>query len=288
MRVKKGRYRIIQKKTSGEGRAIDSPVDAPVNWGEKIKTKEEKKKYKIKKKLEKIVSNSAFNSKNPISDKILKGVEKEQNPQLDWRKILSNYISKIEDDPTIYKIPNRRFISSDLYLPGLRGKEEGRGNIVVVIDTSCLICQDPNCNHGMSGQIFGPFLYELRGILSQFSGKYFYIIYSSDGVDGVQLLDDIKNPLDRNQMKSTGGNTNSFNPALEWVQKNIIDKDEDLDALIYFTDGFAPEPKKPYWSEKIIWAMISEKKMPFGKTINIPKESLRGDRFSGFLKNFGF
>jgi hypothetical protein len=274
MKVKKGKYRVIIDKEYIGDNPIDSPVDAPANWGSSIK-KSGKGVYKIKKKISDIISRSVNRAPDgKLAKKIANDKEKEQNPQINWRKLLVRYISMAEDDPTVYKVPNRRYISRDMYLPGLRGKEEGRGNIVVVIDTSCLICQDPNCNHGMSGQIFGPFLFELRGILNQFRGKNFYIVYSSDGVDGVQVMTDPKSSLDRNQMKSTGGNTNSFNPAFEWVEKNIIKKGEDLDALIYFTDGFAPEPKRPIWHKKIIWTMISDKKMPFGKIVYVDVKDL--------------
>jgi predicted metal-dependent peptidase len=287
MQVKKGDYRIVKKEKSGAGGPIDAPVSGPSNWGSDIKTAEKDSKYEIKKKIKEIVSRSitAGGAKGKLGKKLEDEKEKDANPQINWKKTLMRYISMAEDEATLYKIPSRRYVSSGLYLPGLRGKEEGHGAIVVVIDTSCLICQDPNCNHGMSGQIFGPFLFELRGILKQFTGKNFYIVYSSDGIDGFEELTDPKQKLDRSQMKSTGGNTNSFNPAFKWVEENIFKKGEDLDALVYFTDGFAPPPKKPTWHRKIIWALISTKEMEFGKSLYIPVKGLK-DLWDGFNDDY--
>lgn len=286
MKVKNGDYRVVTEEKPGSGGPIDAPVAGPTNWGTTLKKSEESSKYEIKKKIKDIVARSiSGRSDSKLAKKIEGENEKKNNPQINWKKTLIRYISQAEEEATLYKIPNRRHIDAGYYLPGLRGKEEGHGSIVVVIDTSCLICQDPNCSHGMSGQVFGPFLFEMRGILNQFRGKDFYIVYSSDGIDGFEQLKDPKQKLDRSQMQSTGGNTNSFNPAFKWVEDNIFRKGDDLDALIYFTDGYAPEPKRPAWHKKIIWAMISDKKMPFGKTLYIPTSNL-SKYGSGFWKDY--
>jgi hypothetical protein len=55
----------------------------------------------------------------PIAD--LAGLSAEEADAVtgDWRKILQKYVSESDDDPTMYKIPNRRYASRDIYLPGL-------------------------------------------------------------------------------------------------------------------------------------------------------------------------
>ena len=287
MKIKKGEYKVVVDSAQGGDSATSSEIEAPTNWGNTLKrsSKDVDIKVKTQQKIKDILRR-AVNTTNPgdLPKKFKRELTKDENPQITWKKILERYIAEAEDDPTVYKIPNRRYITRGLYLPGLKGKEEGHGAIVIVIDTSCLICQDPNCRHGMSGQIFRPFLKELRDVLKKFKGKDYYIVYSSDGVDGVDRLKTPAQALDRTQMRSTGGNTNSFNPAIEWTEKNIIKKDIPLDCLIYFTDGYAPPPKKPWWYKKIIWAMISDKSMPFGRKVYIPIKD--GDTWRGFSDDF--
>ncbi len=148
MKVKNGDYRVVTEEKPGSGGPIDAPVAGPTNWGTTLKKSEESSKYEIKKKIKDIVARSiSGRSDSKLAKKIEGENEKKNNPQINWKKTLIRYISQAEEEATLYKVPNRRHIDAGYYLPGLRGKEEGHGSIVVVIDTSCLICQDPNCNH---------------------------------------------------------------------------------------------------------------------------------------------
>jgi len=267
MKVKKGEYIIIDKAQTGNANPIDTEVEAEKNWGDKLPGKPDK--ASVAKKIGDII-NKAANKGGPMSPLLKKMLDDLQSPQIDWKKTLERYMSNAREEPTIYKMPARRHIDAGRYLPGLSGKEEGHGAIVIAIDTSCLICQDPNCSHGMSGSVFEPFLQEMKNILANFKGQDIYIVYASDSVDGVDKLKDAKSPLDRNKMRSTGGNRDAFNPPIKWVEDNIFKKGLDLDCLIYFTDGFANKPtKRPHWAKKIIWVLISDEKMGFGRELHI-------------------
>jgi len=241
------------------------------DWDEKIEKKEPVNKKEISKKIQEITERAANKGTGGggVSPALRKFIEDLVNPQVDWRKILQRYVSESDDDPTMYKIPNRRFASRDLYLPGLKGKEEGFGTVVIAVDTSGSIGQDE----------YNTFLAESRSVLKTFQPKEIYIIYCSDGMEppsgGIDRLASAAQPLDKSKQMSTGGNGGGFDPPIKWVEENLIKKGKDLACMIYFTDGGAEDPEKPKWHRKMIWAMTTSHKMPFGKHVNVPVNKLR-------------
>lgn len=256
MKVKKGDYTI----------AHDPKKLGKENDNTKIKKPEPKpQKEKIKEKIKEIVnraSNRGTGGGGGGSTALRREIEKASNPQINWRKILERYVSQANEEATLYKIPNRRFVSSDLYLPGLRGKEEGFGAVVLAVDTSGSIGSDE----------YNRFLAETRQILKAFRPEETWIIYCSDQIDGIDYLKSPSQPLDKTKQGSTGGNACGFDPPIEWAEQNILKKGKEIACLIYFTDGGAHRPKKPKWDKKIIWAVTKSKTatMGFGKHVYIP------------------
>ena len=237
------------------------------DWDQKIEKPEPIDRKNISKKIQEITERAANKGTGGggISPALRKFIEDLVNPQVDWRKILQKYVSESDDEITQYKIPNRRWASRDIYLPGLRGKDEGFGTVVLVVDTSGSIGQDE----------YTTFLAETRSVLKAFQPKEIYIIYCSDDIDGIDHLKYPGQPLDPSKMGSTGGNELGFDPPIKWAEENIIKKGKDLACLIYFTDGGAHDPEKPKWHKKIIWAMTTSHKMPFGKHVNVPVNKLK-------------
>jgi predicted metal-dependent peptidase len=247
------------------------------DWDEKIEKKEKKEpvtKEDISKKIQEITERAANKGTGGggVSPALRKFIEDLVNPQVDWRKILQKYVSESDDDPTMYKIPNRRYASRDIYLPGLKGKEEGFGTVVIAVDTSGSIGQDE----------YNTFLAESRSILKSFNPKEIYIIYCSDGMEppsgGIDRLASAAQPLDKSKQMSTGGNDGGFDPPIKWVEENLVRKGKDLACMIYFTDGGAEDPERPKWHRKMIWAMTTSHKMPFGKHVNVPVNKLKTKR----------
>ena len=247
------------------------------DWDDKIEKSEKRDpvtKEDISKKIQEITERAANKGTGGggVSPALRKFIEDLVNPQVDWRKILQKYVSESDDDPTMYKIPNRRYASRDIYLPGLKGKEEGFGTVVIAVDTSGSIGQDE----------YNTFLAESRSVLKTFQPKEIYIIYCSDGMEppsgGIDRLASAAQPLDKSKQMSTGGNAGGFDPPIKWVEENLIKKGKDLACMIYFTDGGAEDPERPKWHRKMIWAMTTSHKMPFGKHVNVPVNKLKTKR----------
>jgi predicted metal-dependent peptidase len=229
------------------------------------------KKREVTKKIREITERSSNKGtgNGGTSPALRKFIDNLMNPQVDWKKTLQRYTSEMDDDFSVYKIPNRRHIFQDLYLPGLKGRMEGLGTIVIAIDTSGSIGKEE----------YNAFIEESRSILKCFLPKEIYIIYCSDGIEPPSGdIDRLRSPgqlLDLEKQKSTGGNEGGFNPPIKWVENNLIKKGKDLACMIYFTDGGAEDPEKPNWHKKIIWAITTDRRIPFGKHINVPINKLK-------------
>jgi predicted metal-dependent peptidase len=281
---KEGRGKEKSKEKSKDGQPSEEDGEPGEEWGDgkeedksnwkpdiKKSPKPPVSKADVAKKVEEITQRAANKGTGGggTSPALRKFLEDMVNPQVDWKKILQKYVSEANEEATLYKIPNRRFVSSDLYLPGLIGKEEGFGTVVIAVDTSGSIGSDE----------YNTFLAETRKILKMFGPKEVYIIYCSDGMKppsgDIDHLLSASQPLDPSKQKSTGGNGGGFDPPFKWTDENIVRKGKDLACFLYFTDGGAENPERPKWHKKVIWAMTTSHKMPFGKHVNVPVKKLR-------------
>lgn len=269
MYIKKGQYTVIddsEKKEGGEINDKGKEVNKK-DWKPKVEKPPKKDIKKVKETIKEIVQRAGNRGLGGGggSSALRKFIEKIANPQLNWKKILQRYVSQANEEPTLYRIPNRRYASSNIYLPGLKGKEEGFGSVVIAVDTSSSIGSDE----------FNTFLTEARAILKAFSPEDIWIIYCSDQIDGIDYLKSPGQKLDKSKQRTTGGNDCGFDPPLEWTDENIIKKGKDLACFIYFTDGGAHLSYKPKWHKKVIWAMVSGAEMNYGKHIHISKETFK-------------
>jgi predicted metal-dependent peptidase len=269
MFVKKGNYKIVDDSEGKDWK--DGAGEDKKDWNPEIKKPIPQERKTVKDKVKEIVNRAASRGTGMGggSAALRKFIEKLANPQLDWKKILQRYVSAANEEATLYKIPNRRYASQQIYLPGLRGKEEGFGSVVIAVDTSGSIGSDE----------YNTFLSETRSILKAFYPEEIWIIYCSDGMEPPSGdIDYLRSPtqkLDPSKQKSTGGNIGGFDPPIKWAEENILKKGKDLACLIYFTDGGAHNPEKPKWHKKIIWAMTTSKTMSFGKHVNVPVNKLK-------------
>jgi predicted metal-dependent peptidase len=267
MLVKYGKYKIIPPESKKWG---DQKEEDKSGWKPEAKKSPKIDPSKIKDKVEEIVNRAGSKGTGGGGGNaaLRKFLEEEGNPQLDWRKTLQRFISKANEEATIYKVPNRRFVSREIYLPGLRGKEEGFGTVVIAVDTSGSI----------GSEEYTAFLSECKKILKSMQPQEIFIIYCSDGMEppsgDIDHLKSAGQPLDKSKMKSTGGNGGGFDPPFEWADQNIVRKGGDLACFIYFTDGGATIDFTPKWHKRVIWAMTTDAKMPFGAHMKIPLKKI--------------
>ncbi len=158
---------------------------------------------------------------------------------LDWRTLLRRYMTDAAKRDYSWRVPNRRFIDSGLYLPSIRS--EGIDSIAVIIDTS----------GSLPAQTLAWFWAELREIAAEIRPERVIVLqvdaalrdaaeYSSD-----DLPDEIT-------LKGRGGT--DFRPGFEWLDEQGIQPS----VCLYFTDmecSSYPEAEPVF---PVIWVDHSE------------------------------
>ena len=177
------------------------------------------------------------------------------NPKVDWRELLREFVSAIcaGRDQSSWRRPNRRFLSTDTYMPSL--VSERVGHLVIGIDTS--------------GSIGGPelarFLSEVKDIAERVNPDKVDLIYWDARVAGHEEYDSFTLP---NLISSTkprgGGGTDPTCVATYLANKKI-----NPECIIMLTDGYVPSWGE--WEVPIMWCICGGNTVsaPVGKTIHV-------------------
>lgn len=145
-------------------------------------------------------------------------------PEIDWREVLTQFITRGIGDKRVWNPPNRRHIWHNSYFQRRRGEKLKLG---IIIDTS-----------GSTTQDLPKFLTELNSIVKTFGNYEITLIHCDAMVQYVEQYDDC-NQLDpeTREFKFHGGGGTILQPAFDY----IIDNELDIDSVICFTDGYCEE-----------------------------------------------
>jgi len=170
-------------------------------------------------------------------------------PKLPWREILSRFITENAKNDYTWTVPNKRYLYSGLYLPGLN--VPALGTIAVIIDTSGSISQKE----------LDIFASELLSILTIYPGTEIKVIYVDTKVASTETV----NIYDF-QLHAKGGGGTDFKPGFEYIEEEAIMPS----CVIYFTDGWCDSfPSAPEYPT--LWVLTDKVnfKPPFGEVINM-------------------
>lgn len=179
-------------------------------------------------------------------DRLIKDI---LEPKVRWEDLIRKFFSQFIPVDHTWTKPSRRYISSGLYLPGV--KKDGIGDIVFAVDTS----------GSVDDKMLAQFQAEVRSCLNQFGFKRCYILFCDTQVHAqiVENSEDIT-------FQAKGGGGTDFRPPFDWVEKNEVKPE----CLIYLTDmecsSFPNEPEYP-----VMWVQAggAEGKPPFGDYVRI-------------------
>jgi predicted metal-dependent peptidase len=166
----------------------------------------------------------------------------------DWRAILRDFIAATNPSDYRWAPPNRRFVSSGLYLPSV--ERSGVGEIVIVVDTSGSI----------GTQELEQFAGEITAISDEAQPELIRVVYCDADVQSVEEF----GPSEPVKLSPKGGGGTDFVPPFRWVEESdILPK-----CLIYLTDlccnSFPEPPDYP-----VLWVTDSHRRAPFGETLQI-------------------
>ena len=175
-------------------------------------------------------------------------LEQSRQSAHDWWTILHDFIAATSPSDYRWAPPNRRFVSSGLYLPSVQ--RSGVGDIVIVVDTSGSI----------GAKELEQFAGEINAIASEAQPESIRVIYCDAVVQAVEQF----GPSEPIKLSPKGGGGTDFVPPFRWVEANGIEPK----CLIYLTDlccnSFPPAPDYP-----VLWVTDSRKRAPFGETVRL-------------------
>ncbi len=172
-------------------------------------------------------------------------------PVIPWKEVLFRFVDSHAANDYTWTQPNKRYLTSQLYLPSLRNPELGL--ILWGIDTSGSIMQ-----HQINEAIG-----EAKGAIRAYANTRLFVIFADHAVQGDPI--EIDNDTDLELIKPRGGGGTSFKPPFEYAAKEGLDPK----AAIYFTDGYCSDfPEAPGYD--VLWILTTENrnfKPPFGEVI---------------------
>jgi predicted metal-dependent peptidase len=182
-------------------------------------------------------------------------------PKVDWKeKIVSLFARKVGSGSSDWRRADRRLIVRDIYAPGRSGF--GAGTVVIGIDTSGSIGEKE----------LNMFFAEMAGILEDVRPRRLVVMWCDAKVQRVDEIEEATDLTSLRKKGAPGGGGTMFEPVFDEIKKMGL---EDVDALVYLTDGYGSFPKvAPNYP--VIWGSISGPgavNYPWGDVVDIPKQA---------------
>lgn len=181
--------------------------------------------------------------------------------KIDWREALREFVSTTcsGNDYSTWRRPNRRFISSNIYLPS--GITETVGELVIAIDTSGSI----------GGRELSQFLGEVCAIAKAVRPQAVRLMYWDTSVCAVEYyLQDQLDDIVKSTKPAGGGGT-----TVECVPEYLREKQIKPQAVIVLTDGYLGG-SWGVWHAPVLWCVLDNKhaKPDNGKCVHIESSSM--------------
>lgn len=183
--------------------------------------------------------NAEIAGENPgtIPGEITRKLEKAINPKLPFEIILANYMSSYAKDDFSFKKPNRRFLSSDIYIPGQFS--EHICNLTCAFDTSGSI----------TGKTLATFRNSIRIINEELKPEKITLLTFDTEIRGEESITDSNQIMN---IKFKGGGGTELQPIINWIKLN---KPE---VTLIFTDGDFYAPSFNGVTTDIIWIIEND------------------------------
>jgi predicted metal-dependent peptidase len=182
-------------------------------------------------------------------------------PQVDWREVLREFVQTTctGSDYSTYRRPNRRYLSSGIYMPS--GVSEQVGELVVAIDTSGSIGQEE----------VTAFLSEVKGICDTVHPDKVRLLYWDTKICRDETYDTHELDTLVQSTKPKGGGGTDVECVTEYIREESIT----AQACIVITDGDLYSGWGQ-WTMPVLWCVIDNKhKVPdVGKCVHIKSRDM--------------
>ena len=177
-------------------------------------------------------------------------------PKVDWREVLREFVKATcnAKDTSSWRRVNRRYLSSDIYMPSLIG--ERVGHLVIGIDTS----------GSVGNKELAEFLSEVQSIAKDVHPDKVDLIYWDGEVAGHEEYSASQVDSIIDSTKPAGGGGTDPTCVMEYMKEKAIKPE----AIIMLTDGYIGNWGDE-WNAPILWTIVGDNKeyAPVGKTIHV-------------------
>ena len=181
-------------------------------------------------------------------------------PQIDWRDVLREFISTTcaGNDFSTWSRPNRKFISTGVYMPS--GISQSVGELVVAVDTSGSIGQ-----HELT-----TFLSEIKSVCDNVRPDRIRLLYWDTEVCADETYNLTETDTLVQSTKPAGGGGTDVRCVSEYMTEHKINPQ----AVFVFTDGYVFDWGT--WTCPILWVIydFERAKPDCGKTVHIAGNKL--------------
>jgi predicted metal-dependent peptidase len=217
-----------------------------------------------KKKLERDIDQAirqGLMAQQKIAGKGTGGISRELEellqPKIDWREVLREFVKSTcrARDTSSWRRPNRRYLSTDTYMPSMIGQRVG--HLVIAIDTS-----------GSIGNAeLAEFLSEVKGIAEEVNPEKVDLLYWGTSVEQHEEYSENEVPNIVSSTKPVGGG----GTAPSCISTYIAEKKIEPECIIVLTDGCVGDDWGSDWTAPLLWVITGGNKVmaATGKTIHV-------------------
>lgn len=172
-------------------------------------------------------------------------------PRLDWRELLSRFISQRARDDYSWTPPNRRFLHMNIVLPSLSHRK--LPEVVLALDTS----------GSVGDREMDQFAAELSGLLETYDTTV-HVVCCDARLTSARTFSRADLPLD---IDPVGGGGTDYRPVFDWVEGEGVDPA----CLVYLTDMECPRFPEREPDYPVLWARVGGggNIPPFGEVVKV-------------------
>jgi len=221
--------------------------------GAKTDSEEAEASEKIDDMVIRAATQQEMRGKGQLPGGLKERIKEIRTAQIHWAEQLQRLVKSRYPEDFSFSRPNRRHISSGLYLPTMTGNKAG--NIVIAVDTS----------GSVSPEELVLFVGEINAIINEIQPTKVFLMSSDYRVADVKEYDEGHYFTD---FDAVGGGGTSFVPVFEYIEKHKVE----VDQLIYFSDMYVGRNDFPadHPDFPVIWCSSGkEYDVPFGDLVKI-------------------
>jgi predicted metal-dependent peptidase len=178
-------------------------------------------------------------------------------PKVDWREVLREFVKATcnAKDASSWRRPNRRFLSTGVYMPSMIGEKVG--HLAVGVDMSGSI----------GAQEQAEFLSEVKAIAEEVNPEVVDLLYWDCEVARHETYEGSEVSSIIQSTKPRGGGGTSPSCVSEYLKEKNIKPE----CIIMLTDGYVGNDWGSDWTAEVLWCIVggNTEVAPNGKTVHV-------------------